>query len=49
MLVHDDIIDKTRMRRGRPSLHVVLQRHLKKFPRAKFSGEDLAIVCGDAI
>jgi geranylgeranyl diphosphate synthase type I len=49
LLIHDDIIDKSQLRRGKPSLHVVLNRHLKKFKKPKFNGQDLAIVAGDII
>lgn len=49
MLVHDDIIDKSATRRGKPALHVLLNRYLKKYGRRKFSGEDLSIVLGDVL
>ena len=49
MLVHDDIIDKSDMRRGKPSMHTLLKRCLYKNKEAKFSGEDLAIVAGDVM
>ncbi len=49
MLVHDDIIDKSATRRGRPSLHAALNRYFKNKKNLKFSGEDLAIVAGDVM
>ncbi len=49
MLVHDDIIDKSCMRRGKPSMHSSLNRYLENKGNIKFSGEDLAIVIGDVI
>lgn len=49
MLVHDDIIDKSSTRRGKPSMHMLLQRYLKGKPRVKFDGRDLAIVIGDVM
>lgn len=49
MLVHDDIIDKSRMRRGKPSMHTFLKGLLCKNKKTKFSGEDLAIVVGDVM
>ncbi len=49
MLVHDDIIDKSDIRRGRPSMHRLLSGYLKHYKNIKFSGEDLAIVAGDVI
>jgi geranylgeranyl diphosphate synthase type I len=49
MLVHDDIIDKSRLRRGRPSMHELFNIFLKGKGNIKFSGEDLSIVAGDMI
>lgn len=49
MLVHDDIIDKSATRRGRPSMHALLNRLLAERKDIKFSGQDLAIVVGDVI
>lgn len=49
MLVHDDIIDKSSMRRGRPSMHEMLNRHLTRYRSAKISGADLTIVIGDVM
>ncbi len=49
MLVHDDIIDKSDTRRGRPSMHAMLNSHLKRFRNIKFNGQDLTIVIGDVM
>ena len=49
MLVHDDIIDKSRLRRGKPSLHVKLNAFLRNKKNVKFNGQDLAIVTGDVM
>lgn len=49
MLVHDDIIDKSDMRRGKPSAHKMLNNYLAKFKKVKFSGQDLAVVVGDVM
>lgn len=49
LLVHDDIIDKSRIRRGKPSMHILLNRYVCQNKKAKFNGEDLAIVAGDVI
>ena len=49
MLVHDDIIDKSDMRRGAPSMHALLNRYLLSSKNVKFNGEDLAIVIGDVM
>lgn len=47
MLVHDDIIDKSDTRRGKPAMHRMLDSYIKGFRKIKFTGEDLAIVLGD--
>ncbi|MFH1354821.1 MAG: polyprenyl synthetase family protein [Candidatus Omnitrophota bacterium] len=49
MLVHDDIIDKSATRRGKPSMHEMFNKYLKGKNNHKFSGEDLAIVTGDVM
>lgn len=49
MLVHDDIIDKSDRRRGKPSLHALFKDTFDKNQKAKFDGEDLAIVVGDVM
>ncbi|MBM3250581.1 MAG: polyprenyl synthetase family protein [Candidatus Omnitrophica bacterium] len=49
LLVHDDIIDKSDLRRGKPSMHAMLNRYLSGRKGLKFSGEDLTIVAGDVM
>jgi len=49
MLVHDDIIDKSDQRRGKPSMHAMLSNSLGQNKKVKFKGEDLAIVVGDVM
>ena len=49
MLIHDDIIDRSDLRRGLPSMHKTLDNYLAGRGKAKFSGADLAIVVGDII
>ncbi|MDD4955648.1 MAG: polyprenyl synthetase family protein [Candidatus Omnitrophica bacterium] len=49
MLIHDDVIDKSKTRRGKPSMHAMLNKYLSDKKRAKFSGEDLSIVVGDVV
>jgi len=49
LLIHDDIIDKSDTRRGKPSLHLMLDHYLKDFKKIKFNGRDLAIVVGDVM
>ena len=51
LLVHDDIVDKSPTRRGKPSMHVMLQKYLdiNKSKKIKFNGQDLSIIAGDII
>ena len=49
MLVHDDIIDKSDTRRGKPSMHRMFDIYLSRYKNLKFSGQDLAIVAGDVM
>ncbi len=49
MLVHDDIIDKSDTRRGKPSLHQMFNAYLSRHKGLKFDGQDLAIVAGDVM
>jgi len=49
LLIHDDIIDKSDIRRGKPSMHQMLNKYLKSHKNLKFNGQDLAIVIGDII
>jgi geranylgeranyl diphosphate synthase type I len=49
MLVHDDIIDKSLTRRGKPSMHALLNHYLRGYKNLKFDGQDLTIVIGDVM
>ncbi len=49
LLVHDDIIDRSLLRRGKPSMHAKLNKYLKGLKNVKFTGEDLGIVIGDVM
>ena len=48
MLIHDDIIDCSDLRRGKPTLHRVLRRTIKCANPDKL-GVDLAIIAGDIV
>jgi len=48
-LIHDDIIDKSDLRRGKPSVHTILNTFLHPYKKIKFSGQDLALVIGDIL
>ena len=49
MLIHDDIVDRSQMRRGLPAMHTVLNTYLEKFENPDCTGEDLAIIIGDIL
>lgn len=49
MLIHDDIIDRSALRRGAPSMHAQLDRYLTRYRNLKFTGSDLGIVVADCI
>jgi geranylgeranyl diphosphate synthase type I len=49
LLIHDDIIDRSALRRGKPALHKLLDKHLGGIKRAKFNGADLGIMAADAL
>ena len=49
MLIHDDIIDKSDKRRGKPSMHAIFNKYLSNHKTVKFNGQDLAIVAGDVL
>jgi len=48
MLIHDDIIDRSDLRRGKPTLHKILEKTVKTKEKEKL-GCDLGIVAGDII
>ena len=48
MLIHDDIIDRSSLRRGKPTLHRILSRVTKTREQEKL-GFDLSIIAGDIV
>lgn len=48
MLIHDDIIDRSDLRRGRPTLHRLLSKTVKTKEQERL-GSDLAIIAGDIV
>lgn len=48
MLIHDDIIDRSDLRRGRPTLHKILAHSVKNHHSDKL-GIDLGIIAGDIV
>ena len=47
LLVHDDIVDNSDIRRGKASMHKLMGRKIKKQKKARFCGKDLAMITGD--
>jgi len=48
MLIHDDIIDRSDLRRGKPTMHKILA-HTVKSPNPDKLGIDLGIIAGDIV
>ncbi len=48
MLIHDDIIDRSDLRRGKPTMHKILEHTVKTGNPAKL-GIDLGIIAGDIV
>lgn len=48
MLIHDDIIDRSNLRRGKPTMHRLLMK-IARGPNQDRLGQDLAIVAGDIV
>ena len=48
MLIHDDIIDRSDLRRGKPTLHKILGKTVKKADPKRL-GYDLGIIAGDIV
>ncbi|MGF1679025.1 MAG: polyprenyl synthetase family protein [Candidatus Methylacidiphilales bacterium] len=49
ILMHDDVIDRSDIRRGQPTFHKLAQRRLEPFASSIRHGESLAIVLGDMV
>ena len=47
LLVHDDIVDNSDIRRGQASMHKLLEKKVKIPKKAGFTGKDLAMITGD--
>lgn len=48
MLIHDDIIDRSDLRRGKPTMHKLLEKAVKTREQKRL-GQDLSIVTGDIV
>ena len=48
MLIHDDIIDRSDLRRGKPTLHNILKKAVRTQDQEKL-GADLSIIAGDIV
>lgn len=49
LLIHDDIIDRSDTRRGKPSMHALFNQYLSKNNKIRITGQDMAIVAGDVM
>ncbi|QHI70846.1 polyprenyl synthetase family protein [Tichowtungia aerotolerans] len=49
ILIHDDLIDRSAVRRGCPTLHCAVEQWFQKNPSEGFAGEDFALVAGDLL
>lgn len=49
ILVHDDIIDRAETRRGRPTLHRLIEGRISTFSDRHRAGRNLALVMGDIL
>ncbi|MDK2886270.1 MAG: geranylgeranyl diphosphate synthase, type [Thermosipho sp. (in: thermotogales)] len=49
LLIHDDIMDRATLRRGKPTLHVILNEKYSKIVNNEKIGEDLSIILGDLL
>ncbi len=49
LLIHDDIIDKAIVRRGKPSMNRIFDTVFKNQQNKKFDGDDLSIIAGDIL
>ena len=49
LLVQDDIIDRSRLRRGKKTLHIILFEKYRNITRNKNIGKDIAIVMSDVL
>ncbi|WP_129840554.1 polyprenyl synthetase family protein [Streptomyces sp. RFCAC02] len=48
-IVHDDLIDDSPLRHGRPTAHVALRAALRRRPRAATAARSLAVLVGDLL
>ncbi|MFF4754357.1 polyprenyl synthetase family protein [Streptomyces sp. NPDC002514] len=48
-VVHDDLIDDSPLRHGRPTVHVALREALRRRPRAASAARSLAMLVGDLL
>ena len=48
MLIHDDIIDRSNLRRGKPTMHKLLNKVARTSQKGKL-GYDLSIIAGDIV
>lgn len=49
ILMHDDVIDRSELRRHQPTFHKLAQRRLEPYESSQRHGESIAIVVGDIV
>ena len=49
ILIHDDVIDRSEVRRGQPTFHKLMEDRVGKLPERGRLGQNLAIVVGDMV
>lgn len=49
ILIHDDLIDRSAVRRGKPSMHKLVEKRLSALSDREKSGRDIALVIGDIL
>jgi geranylgeranyl diphosphate synthase type I len=49
ILIHDDIIDRSELRRGEPSLHRLIEKRISSVADRQRTGANLALVMGDVL
>lgn len=49
ILIHDDIIDRSETRRGKPALHRVIEKRISALADRQRTGSNLALVMGDIL
>ncbi|MDD5070140.1 MAG: polyprenyl synthetase family protein [Candidatus Omnitrophica bacterium] len=49
ILIHDDIIDNSDLRRQKPSIHEIFRKKISAYKNPRFNEKDLALLAGDIL